>query len=181
MIKFISFGKITGLHGVKGEVVCDCFFENYEYFLANAEIFLKEHTGNILVKPKVTGVKKGNLMLQFDEFQTVDEARKLLKKDLLISREALDALNTDEDENEEGHFVADLLELKVFIEGDTSLYGLVKDVVDFGGGAMLEVEISPHHSLNKNKKEKLEYYEKRGDKIKEINLEKGYIAIFAEI
>lgn len=178
MIKFISFGKITGLHGLKGEVVCDCFFENYEYFLANAEIFLKEHAGNILVKPRVTGVKNGNLMLQFDEFQTIDEARKLLKKDLLISREALNAF---EDENKDGHFVADLLELQVFMEGYAPLYGLVKDVVDFGGGATLEVEISPHHPLNKNKKEKLEYYEKRGDKIKEINLEKGYIVIFAEI
>lgn len=177
MNKYILFSKIKALHGIKGEVWCECFFENYEYFILKKPLFLKTKEGSLtLIKPILQGVKKGGLILKFAGIETLEEASRLLENEIFIER-----ITLDEFAEEGKHFVADLINLTVLIENYEESYGKVLDVVDFGGGTLLEVEINHFHKLNKNKKEKLEYYEKTKDTIKEVNLNKGFILLFENI
>jgi len=73
----------------------------------------------------------------------------LVKKTLFCKRSSLETL---EDGDNETHFVADLIGLKVYIEKEGELFGVVEDVVNFGGGPLLEVKLCRLHSSNLQKK-----------------------------
>ena len=152
----------------------ECYFKNYEHFLSNGGIFIKSEDGFLPFQMVKTGVKRGELIVKPEGFTAKEQAMGLLKKEVFVERSSLDELETEK----EGHFVADLIGLKIFMNEETEVYGFVLDVVDFGGGPLLEVEISHTHPNNNNKKEKLEYYEKSENIVKEVNLLEGYIKLF---
>ena len=173
MNKYIEFGKVLGTHGLKGQVVMQCFFESVEYFIEKG-VFIKTEQGFEPITIKKVGIKKGGVIIEVQNSSTKESADKLLKLELFIERSTLNELD---DENEETHFVADLLELNVFIEGEEEIFGKVNDVVNFGGGPLLEIAINLKHKNNIGKKEKLEYYEKSKQALKEVNLKQGYIIL----
>lgn len=174
MAKYISFGKISSLHGVKGELSLECFFGNYAYFIENNLCFFKRNEEIIPLKISVNGHKKESIVIIVIEgYGDIESARKLLKQEVFIEREAMSAL----EDGEGGHFVSDLLNLTVLDAEDGKLYGLVVDVVDFGSGPLLEIAINHQNIKNEKKKEKLEYYEKDERIVKEVNLLKGYILL----
>ena len=173
MNKYIEFGKVLGTHGLKGQVLMQCFFENVEYFIEKG-VFIKAEQGFEPIIIKKVGIKKGGVIIEVQGSSTKESADKLLKLELFIERSALNELD---DEDGETHFVADLLELNVLMEGEEGTFGKVTDVVNFGGGPLLEVEINLKHKNNLGKKEKLEYYEKSKQALKEVNLKQGYIML----
>jgi 16S rRNA processing protein RimM len=174
--KYISFGRITSAHGLKGEVNLECFFANYEYFIKNNLIFIKaEESGYENVICEARGTKNEKMIISLENINTKEKAQEFIGKELFIKREDLEEIN---DPLTEGHFVADLLGMIVKDVEKEEKYGILKDVVDFGGGVLLEVELDSRHEKNKNKKEKLEYFKKDKDTIKEVNLEEGFITIF---
>jgi 16S rRNA processing protein RimM len=158
--KFIEFGKISGAHGLKGEMNLECFFKNFEHFTASG-IFLKNGKE---IKITKTGVKKDIIIIKIEGIESKTEADKMLKTELFIKRSALEDLNSEETDK---HFVADLIGLNAIIENEKNAFGTVVDVVDFGGGALLEVR------TEKN----LEYFPKNPEVVLEVNLEKNYLIL----
>lgn len=173
MVKYIEFGSILAIHGLKGEVLMECFFDNFEHFLLKG-IFIKNINNFEPIKITKTGIKKGGIIISLQNCFDKQTATKFLNQKLFIDRKALDDLD---DLNENTHFVADLLDLNVFIDGEEEVFGTVVDVVNFGNGPLLEVKLNSMHKYNIGKKEKLEYYEKNNQVIKDINLESKLIVI----
>jgi 16S rRNA processing protein RimM len=173
VIKYIEFGKVLSVHGLKGEVLLQCFFDNVDHFLEKG-IYIRKDDVFELINLTQTGIKKNGIIVKLSDCNTKEEALYLINKIFFVTREALEQLN---DENENTHFVADLLDLQVFFENDDEIFGTVRDVLDFGGGPLLEVELNLKHKKNITKKEKFEYYEKNIHNIKEINIKQGYLIL----
>ena len=173
MDKYIEFGKITATHGLKGEIFVDCFFKNVEHFL-NFGIFLKKEEGFEKLDATKNGVKKDGIILKFKGIESLESAQSLVKKTLFSPREALKELD---DGMPETHFVVDLIGLKVLVEGFEECYGEISDVVDFGGGPLLEVILEKSHIKNKDKTDFVEYHSKNSNTTKEVNIEKNYIIL----
>ena len=173
MIKYIKFGSILGVHGLKGEVLIECLFENFKHFVSQG-VFIDNVNGIEPIKIQQTGIKKGGIIVSIENCVNKEDATKLLNKNLFIDRKSLDDLD---DSDQSTHFVADLLDLNVFIDGYNDIFGTVIDVVNFGNGPLLEIKLNKNHKKNLNKKEKLEYYEKNTTTIKEVNLKAKLILL----
>jgi ribosomal 30S subunit maturation factor RimM len=85
-----------------------------------------------------------------------------------------------DDGMQDTHFVVDLIGLQVLIEGFEGIYGKINDVVNFGGGPLLEVNLDRSHIKNQEKADLTEYHLKNPQTIKEVNIEKNYI-IFKDL
>lgn len=165
MDKFVCFGKIESLHGIKGEVTIDCFFANYDFFLKANSFFILEDNDYIKINFTLNGKKKDVLIIQIENVTTIEEAKKFLKKEILTERALLNQLD---DGNEETHFVQDLIGLKVILENKE--YGIVTDVVNFGGGPLIEVLPNDGNKIT-------EYYEKNKNYIKQVDISNGTITL----
>jgi 16S rRNA processing protein RimM len=174
--KYIEFGKITATHGLKGEIFVDCFFKNIEHFL-NFDLFLKEEDGFKKVKAIKNGFKKDGVILKIEEIESLEVAKSLVTKILYSPYQALTKLD---DGMQDTHFVVDLIGLQVLIEGFEGIYGKINDVVNFGGGPLLEVNLDRSHIKNQEKADLTEYHLKNPQTIKEVNIEKNYI-IFKDL
>jgi ribosomal 30S subunit maturation factor RimM len=175
--KYTEFGKIVGIHGLKGEMLLDCFFTNFNHFVSKG-IFMKFEDGFNQISIKKNGIKKLGVIIHIEGCNSKEDTVKFLNKTLFTPRDALEELD-DGDKNT--HFVADLLNLEVKVDGEEGIFGNIHDVVNFGGGPLLEVKLEHSHKFNKNKTEKFEYYEKNITNIKEVNLKQGYLILNYEI
>jgi 16S rRNA processing protein RimM len=169
--KYVEFGKIVDTHGLKGEIVVDCLFKNVEHFLAFG-VFIKDEEEFKPLNIRKNGVKKDGIILKIADVESFEVARTWVKKIIFSPREALEMLD---DGNSDTYFVADLIGLKVLIEGYEEAYGMVADVVDFGGGPLLEVNLASEHPKNKGKSSLVEYHQKNPHTVKEVDLKKSHI------
>jgi 16S rRNA processing protein RimM len=142
MTNFILFCTFLRTHGLNGEIVARCDFENPKGFTGT--FFIKENNKMIAFPVKITGfLNGGNIIIKCGEINSIEEARKIIKKEIYISRSELPTLDTGE------YYACDLIGLEVWNIKNNQKIGIVVDLVDFGSGPNIEV---------KNLQEKLEYY-----------------------
>ncbi len=125
MEDFLRVGVITSTHGIAGEVKVYPTTDDVQRFkkLKNVVVDM----GREKLELNIASVKffKNMVILKFKEFTNINEVEKLLKKDILITREQ--AVPLGEDEN----FICDLIGLKTVTDDGMEL-GTLTDVIQTG-------------------------------------------------
>ena len=142
MTNYILFCSFSRTHGLKGEIVAHCDFENPQEF--NGTFFIKEKNEITAFPAKITGLlNRNNIIMKCETINSIEEAQKIINKEIYINKNELPSLDEGE------YYACDLIGLEVQNIKNNQKIGVVVDLVDFGSGPNLEV---------KNLQEKLEYY-----------------------
>lgn len=125
MEDFLRVGVVTSTHGIAGEVKVFPTTDDAARFKKLKEVFVD--LGREQLTLHIASVKffKNMVILKFKEFGSINEVEKLVKKDLMISREL--AVPLSEDEN----FICDLIGLLTVTEDGEEL-GALSDVLQTG-------------------------------------------------
>ena len=128
--KFICVGVITGARGLKGEVRIKSFTADPRGISGYGDVF--EENGNTSYQVRISGQAKGQLLAHLSGIEDRDAAESLIGIRLYVPKSALP--KTDEDE----FYFYDLVGLRADLV-DGGCLGKVKEVHDFGAGAILEI------------------------------------------
>ncbi len=161
MIKqFLETGKITGTHGLKGEVRVQPWADSPEFLAEFDELYLDKGARKIEIK--AARVHKNMLIMKIKGVDTIDDAEKLRNKVLYMDR--------DDVELEEGaYFIQDLIGLDVLDDETGEKIGILADVSETGANDVYHVKTD----------EGKEYLiPVIPDVVKDISLDDGAIRVF---
>lgn len=129
--EILQIGKITGVHGIRGEVKLTPYGELVEFPWASVYI-----TGGV-VKKKVKVVRarkhKGFFLVELEGFPTRNDAEGLVGLELSVERDELPELPEDE------FYYYDLIGMDVYTE-DGGLLGTVRGIIHTGSNDVFEVK-----------------------------------------
>lgn len=125
-------GVITEPHGVRGEVKVFPTTDEPERIKKIKEIILDDGKEKRMVHPEAVRHQKNMLLIKFKEFNDRDEAERLRKKELYVSREYASPLREDE------YYISDLIGLKIIDEDDREI-GTLKDVLQTGANDVYQI------------------------------------------
>lgn len=132
-MSYIPIGVIVNTHGLKGTLKVKSFTDFKEKRYQTGQVLFIDFKGT---KVPVTVVsyktQKGIELLQFEEFEHINDCEKYKGSDLLISKDDIHALEEDE-------FYFDEL-IGMTVEG-TTIKGTVTNVREVPRGALLEVDV----------------------------------------
>lgn len=130
---FLEAGKVRNTHALKGEVKFEVWLDDGEPLRPGLSLFPAPRAEKPL---KITSSRRqGELfLLGFEGIDDVSRAALLKGRTLYIRRE-------DADPTGEKIFFSDLFDLPLVEDGDGTIYGTVKDVVDRGGGYLLLIAL----------------------------------------
>ena len=129
----LCVGVITGAHGIRGNVRVKSFTAEPRQIAAYG--VLSDAAGRTSFRMTVTGEAKGQLIAKIEGVSDRNAAEALKGTDLYVDRDLLPAA-------EEGEFYhADLIGLAAEL-ADSTPYGTVKAVYDFGSGDLLEITLT---------------------------------------
>jgi 16S rRNA processing protein RimM len=128
--ELICVGVITGARGLKGEVRIKSFTADPKGISSYGDVF--EENGKTSYQVRITGQAKGQLLAHLIGIEDRDAADALKGTRLYVQKSKLPV--TDEDE----YYFFDLVGLRADLV-DGGCLGKVKEVHDFGAGAILEV------------------------------------------
>ncbi len=133
MEPYLRVGVISSTHGLKGEVKVFPTTDDPQRFRKLKKVFLD--TEKEYLPLTIAGVRffKNQVILQFKEFQDINEVERYRGRDLLIERDQ--AVPLGENEN----FIVDLIDLEVFDDTDKRL-GVLTDVLQTGANDVYVVE-----------------------------------------
>ncbi len=157
----IVIGTITGISGIKGYVRFKFFTISPHDIMHFAKIL--DEYGDECKVIRIVSVKKNIAVLQIDNINSMDIARKLIGRKLMVFREAL----PDVESNEFYH--VDLIGMDVYLSSDDKIIGTVMDVVNYGASDILEVQSSTSNNIIT--------YPFIKDFIKEVNTAENYIVV----
>ena len=125
MEPYLRVGVISSTHGLKGEVKVFPTTDDPQRFRKLKKVLLD--TGKEYLPLTIAGVRffKNQVILQFKEFQDINEVERYRGRDLLIERDQ--AVPLAENEN----FIVDLIDLEVFDDTEKRL-GVLTDVLQTG-------------------------------------------------
>lgn len=161
MDNYLELGQIVNVRGLKGEVKVNSFAEDNSRFETISEVFLK-NKGNMqkYIIEKVS-YAKNQVILKFENVNTIEEAEKLRNSYILVDRNNLEPLP-------EGiYYIADLIGLEVYTEENEYL-GKVDDIFQTGSNDVYVVK----NDLGQSK-----LLPGIPEVIKEINLEASKIIV----
>lgn len=125
----LEVGKIVNTHGLRGEVKVVAWtdtpdvFEDLEYVYCGSE----------KLTLKSVKYQKNNIIVKFEEIQSIEEAEKYKNKILTAERDMLGELP------EGTYYIADLIGLEV-IDDEGNLLGTIGDVFNTGSNDIYEVK-----------------------------------------
>ena len=130
MKQFLETGKITGTHGLKGEVRVQSWADSPEFMTQFRELYLDRGAKKIEIT--AARVHKNMLIMKIRGIDSMDEADKLREKVLYISR--------DDVELDEGtYFIQDLIGLNVLDEDTGERIGRLDDVSETGANDVYHI------------------------------------------
>ncbi len=158
--QFLETGKITGTHGLKGEVRVQPWADSPEFLSEFDELYFDKGAEKIEIT--ASRVHKHMLIMKIKGVDSVEDAEKLRNKVLYMNR--------DDVALEDGaYFIQDLLGLAVVDDDSGETLGQLDDVSETGandvyhvktpGGRVVLIPVIP-------------------DVVRDIDLEKGEIRIF---
>lgn len=130
MDEYIQVGKISSLHGVKGEVKVVPLTDDIRRYDELKEVYMgidKE-----LVKIKKVSYMKGQVAVKFEGVDSVKDAEKILNSFLWVRRE--EAKKADD-----AFFIFDIIGLEVY-DVESNYIGKVKDVLQTGANDVYVVK-----------------------------------------
>jgi len=127
----LCIAKIVGVHGVKGLLKIKPYTTNPTDIASYGKI--SNITGSKEFNIEIKYIQKNLVIASIKDINDRNEASSLVGLELYVSRDALPALN------EEDFYMHDLLNLNVVDEKDNAI-GVVKNIHNFGGGDLLEIE-----------------------------------------
>ncbi len=130
MKQFLETGKITGTHGLKGEVRVQSWADSPEFMTQFRELYLDRGAKKIEIT--AARVHKNMLIMKIRGIDSMDEADKLREKVLYISR--------DDVELDEGtYFIQDLIGLNVLDDDTGERIGRLDDVSETGANDVYHI------------------------------------------
>lgn len=128
----LVIGKMVSHHGVRGEIKIYPFTDRAEKFLSFPHLYIRisSHSENIAGREESAlqrlpivqcRLHKNMVLVKYEGFDTIEKGISLPGHEVLIEREYAD-------DGEEGHFIVDLIGLRVLgMEGEE--YGVLADVI----------------------------------------------------
>ena len=160
MKQFLETGKITGTHGLKGEVRVQPWADSPEFLTEFDELYLDK--GAIKIEITSSRVHKNMLIMKIKGIDTIEEADRLRNKVLYMNR--------DDVELEEGaYFIQDLIGLDVIDEETGEWLGRLDDVSETGANDVYHVKTDDG---------KVFLIPAIPQVIREISVEEGFVKIF---
>lgn len=160
MKQFLETGKITGTHGLKGEVRVQPWADSPEFLAEFDELYLDKGAKKIEIT--AARVHKNMLIMKIRGVDSIDDADKLRDKVLYMNR--------DDVELEEGaYFIQDLMGLDVLDDDTGEHIGQLDDVSETGANDVYHIKTDDG---------KVYLIPAIPDVVKEISLEDGTMRIF---
>ncbi|NND76555.1 MAG: 16S rRNA processing protein RimM [Flavobacteriales bacterium] len=127
-------GKIVRLHSFKGEVYARLDVDHPSQYLEMGSVFL--NIENKLVPFFIDSSRfgsKGMLRLKFEDVDSEDEAKRLLKKELYLPLSFLPAKEDDD------FYFHEIIDFKI-IDKTTGIIGKVSEILEYPGNELMKVE-----------------------------------------
>ncbi len=160
MKQFLETGKITGTHGLKGEVRVQPWADSPEFLAEFDELYLDKGAKKIGITS--SRVHKNMLIMKIKGVDSIEEADRLRNKVLYMNR--------DDVELEEGaFFIQDLIGLDVIDDDTGERLGRLDDVSETGANDVYHVKTDDGREF---------LIPVIPDVVKDISPEDGYIKIF---
>ncbi|MCE1225685.1 MAG: ribosome maturation factor RimM [Geobacteraceae bacterium] len=139
----IAVGRISGTHGIRGQVRLHSYSGNIESLQAAKSVLLRSPAGNTRqAQLKRAAFHSGKFLLTLDGFDTIEKSQELTGYELFLQRDQLPAPDADE------YYWQDLLGLSVVTTEGQEL-GTLKDILETGANDVYLVrnEITRHEYL----------------------------------
>ena len=160
MKQYLETGKITGTHGLRGEVRVQPWADSPEFLAEFDELYLDKGAKKIEITS--ARVHKNMLIMKIKGVDTIDDADRLRNKVLYMNR--------DDVELEEGaYFIQDLIGLDVIDDDTGERLGRVDDVSETGANDVYHVKTDDGNVY---------LIPVIPDVIREVSLEEGCVRIF---
>lgn len=160
MKQYLETGKITGTHGLKGEVRVQPWADSPEFLAEFDELYLDG--GAKKIKITSARVHKNMLIMKIKGVDSIEQADRLRNKVLYLNR--------DDVELEEGaYFIQDLIGLDVIDEATGERLGRLEDVSETGANDVYHIRTDDGGEY---------LIPVIPDVVREISPEKGYVRIF---
>lgn len=162
MEQMLQVGVISSTHGVRGEVKVFPTTDDPNRFKKLKHVILD--TGREQLTWEIQGVKffKQFVILKFKGIDNINDIEKYKGKNLYVTRENAVALEEDE------YFIADLIDMKVFLEDGTE-FGVLTDVMKTGANDVYCIETEKYGEV---------LVPAIGDCIREVDVEAGKMTIY---
>ena len=136
----IFYARITGIHGLKGEV--EIAFADKSYFASlpvlnkNIPIIINNETFNLL------NVKKKNkaFVLAIENIDSIEKAKEMIGLDIFVDSSYLPALDDDT------FYEAEIIGYKV-IDLDNNLYGEIVDVYSLPSNYVFDIKLKENGNV----------------------------------
>ena len=118
MKQYLEIGKITSVHGLKGEVKVNPWCDEPEFLTDFDTLYYKSATPVVIENARV---QKNMVIMKIEGCDTIEEAQKLRNRILFMDRNDV--------ELEEGtYFIQDLIGLTVIDNDSGKVYGKLSDI-----------------------------------------------------
>jgi 16S rRNA processing protein RimM len=122
----IAVGKISGTHGIRGQLRLHSYSGNLESLQAAKNVLLRFPAGvTQQIQLKRAAYHSGKFLLTLDGFDSIEKAQELVGCELLLQRDQLPTPDADE------YYWQDLLGLAVVTTEGREL-GIIKDILETG-------------------------------------------------
>ena len=160
MKQFLETGKITGTHGLKGEVRVQPWADSPEFLTEFDELYLDNGARKIVITS--SRVHKGMLIMKIKGTDSIEDADRLRNRILYMNR--------DDVELEDGaYFIQDLIGLDVIDDDTGERLGTLADVSETGANDVYHVRTGDGREV---------LIPVIPDVVREISLEDGCVRIF---
>ncbi len=132
--KYISVGKITGVHGLHGNLKVYSYSDSLDTYTSGCSVLLRD-TAGAEKSYTVSGAKpyKKGVLLTLNGVAGIDAAEKLVGSELLVSKDLLPELEDDE------FYWFEIIGMQVFTEAGDFL-GTVKSIFPTGSNDVYVVK-----------------------------------------
>ena len=130
----LEAGKIINTHGLKGEVKVVTWTDYPEVFEDIEYVWLQKRTGDQRLDIKNIKYQKNNIIVRFEQINSIEEAEKYKNQILYVDREQMPPLPDGM------HYIVDLIGLNVYEEENGELIGVISDVFNTGANDVYDVK-----------------------------------------
>ncbi|MFP4407928.1 MAG: ribosome maturation factor RimM [Spirochaetaceae bacterium] len=135
----IAIGRISGTHGLRGDVKVESFSGEYDHFDFLETVLLRKDGRERQIAVQAVKRSGGKAVVSLAGIESVEDAARLRGWELWASREQAAPLRNEE------YYIADVIGLSVTEQGET--LGSVTAVYDGGQGELLEVDLGERKAL----------------------------------
>ena len=160
MKQFLETGRITGTHGLKGEVRVQPWADSPEFLAEVDELYLDKGARKIEISS--SRVHKSMLIMKIKGIDSIEQADGLRNKILYMNR---DDVELDDDT----YFIQDLIGLDVIDDDTGEKLGVLDDVSETGSNDVYHIKTGDG---------KIFLIPAIPDVIREVSLEGGIVRVF---